>query len=141
MRMNKNIGKHVFAWGAKSMLLLVALFIYAHVAYASESAGENIKSETKEAYEVVAIKNNLLYDAAATPNLYLEVRLARRWTLEMGAGFNPFPLSDEKFPKWRHLSVTLAPRYWFCGAFNRGVVQYTTGVQDWSPSGSNYFNM
>lgn len=29
----------------------------------------------------------------------------------------------------------------FCGAFNRGVVQYTTGVQDWSPSGSNYFNM
>ena len=29
----------------------------------------------------------------------------------------------------------------FCGAFNRGVVQLTTGLQDWSPSGCNYFNM
>ena len=138
MRMNKNIGKYVFAGGAKSMLLLFALFIYAHVAYASESASESIKSETKEAYEVVAIKNNLLYDAAATPNLYLEVRLARRWTLEMGAGFNPFPLSDEKFPKWRHLSVTLAPRYWFCGAFNKGFISFNAAYAMYNVAGDSY---
>ena len=119
------------------MLLLVALLINAHASYASESAGENVKSETKEAYEVVAIKNNLLYDAAATPNLYLEVRLARRWTLEMGAGFNPFPLSDEKFPKWRHLSVTLAPRYWFCGAFNKRFISFNAAYAMYNVAGDS----
>ncbi|WP_352423154.1 DUF3575 domain-containing protein, partial [Proteiniphilum sp.] len=38
----------------------------------------------------VAIKNNLLYDATATPNLALEMALSRKMTLELGAGVNPF---------------------------------------------------
>ena len=53
--------------------------------------------------EVVAIKNNLVYDAIMTPNLELEIRLTPKWSVEVGAGFNPFPLDDTKFPKWRHL--------------------------------------
>ncbi len=35
----------------------------------------------------------------------------------------------------------LAVQAMFCGAFNRGVVQLTEGLQDWSPEGSDYFNM
>lgn len=133
---NENIGHSIIVRGVKNALLVVLLFLYAHKAYADAGVNE-IKNE-REGYEVVAIKNNLLYDAAATPNLYLEVRLAKRWTLEMGAGFNPFPLSDEKFPKWRHLSVTLAPRYWFCGAFNRGFISFNAAYAMYNVAGDGY---
>lgn len=132
----KNIGNKLVARGVKNILPVLLLFLCAHVAYANEQAGE-IQSE-QEGYEVVAIKNNLLYDAAATPNLSLEVRLARRWTLDMGVGFNPFPLSDEKFPKWRHLSVSLAPRYWFCGAFNRGFISFNAAYAMYNVAGDSY---
>lgn len=44
----------------------------------------------------IALKNNLLYDIAATPNLSLEVILAEQWSIGFGAGFNPFPLKDTR---------------------------------------------
>lgn len=88
--------------------------------------------------EVVALKNNLLYDAAATPNLQLEIKLARRWTLEVGAGFNPFPLDDKKFPKWRHLSVSVAPRYWFCNAFHKDFISFNAAYAHYNVAGNAY---
>ena len=81
-------------------------------------------SAQTEKLEVVALKNNLLYDAALTPNLELEIRLAPKWSMEVGAGFNPFPLDDTKFPKWRHVSAWIAPRYWFCNVFHRGFISF-----------------
>ena len=59
--------------------------------------------------EVVALKNNVLYDATMTPNLAVEVKLHPQWSMEVGAGFNPFPLDDTKFPKWRHVSAWPTP--------------------------------
>jgi len=86
--------------------------------------------------EVVALKNNLLYDAILTPNLEIEFRLAKHWSLEIGAGFNPFPLNDTKFPKWRHFSVWVAPRYWFCNVFNRGFLSINAAYAHYNVAGN-----
>ena len=43
---------------------------------------------------VVALKTNALYWATTTPNLGLEFRLAKKWTLEAEVGLNPFNISD-----------------------------------------------
>ena len=86
----------------------------------------------------VALKNNVLYDAALTPNLQLEVRLAEHWTLQAGVGFNPFPLKDEVLPKWRHLSVELAPRYWLCEAFTRDFVSFNLAYAHYNVAGGVY---
>ena len=89
-----------------------------------------------EATEVVALKNNLVYDAALTPNLEVEVKLAKRWSLEIGAGFNPFPLDDKKFPKWRHVSAWIAPRYWFCNVFHRDFISFNAAYTHYNVAGA-----
>ena len=63
-----------------------------------------------------AIKNNLLYDATATPNLALEMALSRKTTLELGAGLNWFDFSDNR--KFKHLLVQPELRWWTCDVFN-----------------------
>lgn len=72
--------------------------------------------------QYVALKSNLLYAAALTPNISLEFRLAPRWTLQLGAGFNPWPREDEADHKWRHVMAYVEPRYWFCSAFSRDFI-------------------
>ena len=101
-------------------------------------AADSVITPQKKRTEIVAIKNNLLYDAAATPNLQLEFRLAPKWSLELGVGFNPFPLSDMKFPKWRHIMVSIAPRYWFCNVFNRGFISVNAAYAHYNVAGDAY---
>lgn len=84
------------------------------------------------------MKTNLLYDATLTPNLELEFRLTDQWSLELGAGFNPFPLDDTKFPKWRHVSAWIAPRYWFCHVFNRGFVSFNATYAHYNVAGGTW---
>ncbi|MCR5050737.1 MAG: DUF3575 domain-containing protein [Paludibacteraceae bacterium] len=72
--------------------------------------------------EIIAIKNNLLYDATLTPNIEVEFNLHPHWSIELGGSLNPFPLKDSQYPKWRHFAVWAAPRYWFCHTFNRGFI-------------------
>jgi len=108
--------------------VLVAIFCVALSVYADEAAKK----------EVVALKNNLLYDATATPNLQLEVRLTDKWSMEFGGGFNPFPLDDTKFPKWRHFSVWVAPRYWFCHVFNKGYLSFNAAFAHYNVAGGSY---
>ena len=86
----------------------------------------------------VALKNNVLYDAIATPNLQVEFRLAPHWTLQAGVGFNPFPPDDRVFPKWRHISVELAPRYWLCEAFTKDFVSVNIGYAHYNVAGGKY---
>ena len=99
---------------------------------------DEAQEEKTHKIERVAIKNNLIYDAAATPNLELEIMLAPKWSLELGVGFNPFPLDDTKFPKWRHLSAWVAPRYWFCNVFNRGFVSINAAYALFNVAGNAY---
>lgn len=63
-----------------------------------------------------AIKNNLLYDATASPNLALEMALSRKTSLELGVGLNWFDFSDNR--KFKHLLVQPELRWWTCDVFN-----------------------
>lgn len=97
---------------------------------------EKIAAYDSAKIEVVALKTNLLYDAIFTPNLEIEFRLAEHWSMEIGAGFNPFPLKDETFPKWRHFSAWVAPRYWFCNVFNRGFLSANVAYAHYNVAGN-----
>lgn len=88
--------------------------------------------------EILAIKNNLFYDAIATPNLQVEFRLNDKWSLEANVGFNPFPLDDTKYPKWRHIMVALAPRYWICHTFNRDFVSFNAAYAHYNVGGNAF---
>ena len=115
--------------------LVIASFLSLK-AYGNEAVwGDTISKESSKR-EVVALKNNLAYDAILTPNLQLEIRLTPKWSLELGAGFNPFPLDDTKFPKWRHLSAWIAPRYWFCHVFNRGFLSFNAAYAHYNVAGN-----
>ncbi|MBR3647479.1 MAG: DUF3575 domain-containing protein [Paludibacteraceae bacterium] len=88
--------------------------------------------------QTVVLKNNLLYDAALTPNLSLEVRLAERWTLQFDAGFNPFPLDDAVEHKWRHVLAGIEAKYWFKRAFRCDFIGVNTYYTHFNVAGGNY---
>ncbi|WP_373730676.1 DUF3575 domain-containing protein [Bacteroides heparinolyticus] len=64
----------------------------------------------------VALKNNLLYDATATPNLALEIGLDPKVTIDILVGVNPFKITDDHF--CTHWIAQPELRYWFCEKFN-----------------------
>ena len=41
-----------------------------------------------------SLKNNLLYDAALTPNLGVEARFSQKWTGALNVGFSPFETGE-----------------------------------------------
>ena len=64
----------------------------------------------------VAVKTNVLYDAAMTINLGAEVGLAPKWTLDISGNFNGWTLSHDR--RWKHWLVQPEARYWFCRRFS-----------------------
>lgn len=64
----------------------------------------------------MAVKTNLLYDAALTPNAGLEVGLAPRWTLDVSANYNGWTLSHDR--RWKHWLIQPEGRYWLCDRFS-----------------------
>ena len=69
---------------------------------------------------VVGLKTNALYWGTTTPNLGIEVRLAKKWTLEAEVGLNPFENKndDGSFGKSiKHFRLHPEVRYWFCESF------------------------
>ena len=87
----------------------------------------------------VAVKSNLAMDALAVPNLGLELGLAKRWTLDVPAYYNPWDQvmwrkQDDKL--FKLFMVQPEARYWFCDKFNghflgihaMGGVYNTTGI-------------
>lgn len=66
----------------------------------------------------VAIKTNLLHDATLTPNLGLEFGLAPKWTLDISADVNMWPINyHNKDRYWERWMVQPEIRYWFCNKF------------------------
>lgn len=71
----------------------------------------------------LAVKNNLIYDATATPNISLELRTGKRWTTELTLGFKPFPqfnpfdYSQDVDSRQKHLLIAPEVRYWLCSPF------------------------
>lgn len=66
----------------------------------------------------VAVKSNLLHDAATTLNLGAEVRLSGRMTLDVPVSYNPWE-GDRQF---QLLMAQPELRYWFCESFNGAFV-------------------
>ena len=64
----------------------------------------------------VALKNNLLYDAATTPNLGVEIGLTKKTTAQVVYGLNPWKFSDTK--QMRHWLIMPEYRWWPCSRFN-----------------------
>jgi len=62
-----------------------------------------------------ALKSNILYDVALGPNLALEVKLGKRYTLDVPINYNPFGFKDNR--KLKHILVQPELRYWLCEAF------------------------
>lgn len=60
------------------------------------------------------LSNNLLYDAALTPNLRLGYApdSTSRWSYGFTAGFNPWPRGNLTKKKHRHLLLSPEVRYW-----------------------------
>lgn len=63
-----------------------------------------------------AVKTNLLYDATATVNAGVELKLAPKWTLDVSGNLNAWRFSGGK--QWRHWLAQPEARYWFCNAFS-----------------------
>ena len=61
-----------------------------------------------------ALKTNLVSDVLLSPNLGLEVGLAKKWTLNLAGQFNLWTFNDMK---WRHWLAQPEFRYWFCRRF------------------------
>lgn len=65
----------------------------------------------------VGLKTNFAHWATmATPNLGIEMALNRKYTIEVGAGYNPFTFNNNK--KFKHWIVQPELRYWTCESFN-----------------------
>ena len=63
----------------------------------------------------VGVKTNLLIDATASPNLGIEVGLARKLTLDVSGNVNLWSTKDK--PQWKHWVVQPEFRYWTCQRF------------------------
>lgn len=83
----------------KGLLVIIFLLI----------AGIGLKAQT------VALSNNLVYDATLTPNLGIEMKVDSSWTVGLTGGFRPWPTSDAKTRKYRHLSLMALARKWTAG--------------------------
>lgn len=68
----------------------------------------------------VAVKTNLLYDAATTPNLGIEVGMAHRSTVQLVYGLNPWKFRSQTHGTRmvRHWVVMPEYRWWTCTRFN-----------------------
>ncbi len=62
-----------------------------------------------------ALKTNLLFDVTTTMNLGFEVRLSRKWTMEVTGSYNPWSWPDNR--KWKIILVQPEARLWLCDPF------------------------
>ena len=84
------------------------------------NAQEQHRIEDKGA--VVGVKTNIPCWGTATFNAEVEVRLAKKWTLELEAGLNPFDgkKDDGSYGRsLKHLRLHPELRYWFCESFHK----------------------
>lgn len=81
------------------------------------------------------MKTNLLYDATATANAAVEVKVAPLWTVDVSGNLNLWKFSHER--QWRHWMLQPEIRRWFCNTFSGHFVgahllggQYNVGNVD-----------
>ena len=62
----------------------------------------------------VGIKTNLIPDALLSPNLGVEIGLARKWSLDLTGEVNFWKVNGHL---WKHWLAQPEARYWFCDRF------------------------
>ena len=97
------------------LALLASLFVAG--ASAQEVRAEQ-QPEDMDKKMLVGLKTNLLYDAAAVPNLGLEFYLGKRWSL-VGNWMYSWWHSDQDYFYWRTYGGDIALRRWFGKASKR----------------------
>lgn len=98
----------------RKLIFLLILFVLPLA-----SRGQEQLSGQKGA--VVGLKTNLPYWGTATFNLGIEARLAKKWSLDLEAGLNPFDgkRDDGSYGRtMKHLRIHPELRYWFCETFH-----------------------
>lgn len=71
-------------------------------------------STTSVSAQKLALKTNLLADAATNISFGGEMIVAPRWSVDLGWQFNNWSFDDGK--RWKHWFVQPEARYWFCDA-------------------------
>lgn len=66
--------------------------------------------------QTIAIKNNVVHDATATPNLGVEVGLGKRLSLDFYGGYHPWELSQKR--SFKHWIIQPELRYWLFERFD-----------------------
>lgn len=64
----------------------------------------------------IAVKTNLLWDAAANISIGAEYGVTPRWTVELSGGYNNWKMSSH-CRRWKHWFIRPEARYWFCERF------------------------
>lgn len=62
----------------------------------------------------VALKSNILYDATATINLGVEIRVAPKWSIDVSGNLNAWSFAEGR--RWKHWLVQPEARFWLCDA-------------------------
>lgn len=99
----------------RSLFVLILLCLSSVYLFAQQDLG-------KEKGSVIGIKTNFPYWGTATFNAGIEVRLARKWSLEAEVGLNPFDGKNDDGiygKSLKHLRVHPELRYWFCETFHK----------------------
>lgn len=126
----------------KGGLLLIGLALH-FVAYAASEPRDTVKR-----WQGLSVRTNLLWDAAAEPNIGLEFPVGKHVSLGLNAGIKTWPRwlawdwDKENPTHWRNLTMVPEARYyfdqvydgWFVGAdflythFNVGKVKFPFGL-------------
>lgn len=70
---------------------------------------------------IIALKTNLLYDLAITPNIEVEVPIGKRWSINAEYQLGWWNKKDNSFC-WRICSGSVEGRYWFGNRENHNVL-------------------
>jgi len=58
----------------------------------------------------------MLYDVLLSFNVGAEIKLSKRYTLDVPVSYNPITWSNNR--KWKHILIQPELRYWLCEAFS-----------------------
>ncbi|NDV60442.1 DUF3575 domain-containing protein [Bacteroides sp. 519] len=93
------------------LIIFILIFNLALGTSAQELPGHRLYNATPN----IAVKSNLLYDLTLGPNLGIEFKLSKRYTLDLPVNYNPFEFGNNR--KWKHILVQPELRYWLCESF------------------------
>jgi len=96
---------------SRGMYIQLAIFLFALI-LSPALRGQELPRKTP----VWGVKSNVLYDAAASINLGVELKIAKKMTLDLPVSYNPFTFSQNK--KWKHILVQPELKWWLCEPFS-----------------------